>query len=236
MKAIILAAGKSTRLKPIVDSLPKPMVRIHGKPILEHIIYLLKNYGIKEIYINLHYLPQTIQSYFGDGQEFGVRIRYHLEEEILGTAGGVKNFERDIGRSEFLVIYGDNYFDYDLSKIITFHHKKGGLGTIVLYKKEDVSLSGIVQLNKQKRIIRFVEKPTLDQVYSHLVNTGIYVFNPDIFNYIPSNCFSDFGRDIFPELIKGNKPLYGMVIEGNLIAVDTPDLYQSVITKKEKNQ
>jgi NDP-sugar pyrophosphorylase family protein len=229
MKAIVLAAGKSTRLRPVVNSLPKPMVQIHGKPILEHIILLLKYYGIKEIYINLHYLPHIIQGYLGDGKRFGVNITYSFEEEILGTAGGVKNFEKYIGKSNFLVIYGDNYFDYDLNKIITFHNKKRGLCTIALYEKEDVSLSGIALLNKENRIIRFIEKPKPDEVCSHLVNAGIYVFKADIFNYIPSKAFSDFANDIFPKLIKENKPIYGIVMEGKLIAVDTPKLYQSVM-------
>ncbi|MFH1564193.1 MAG: nucleotidyltransferase family protein [Nitrospirota bacterium] len=226
MKAIVLAAGKGTRLKSVVDSIPKPMVPIDGKPILEHIIQRLKFYGIEEIYINLHHLPHIIQGYFGDGHQFGVNITYSFEPEILGTAGGVKNLGKYIGSSQFIVIYGDNYFDYDLSKIIAFHHKKKGLATIVLYEKEDVSLSGIAQINKQNRIIRFIEKPKQQDVVSHLVNAGIYVFNPEIFDYIPSYYLADFGNDIFPKLIKENKSLYGIVVEGKLIAVDTPFLYQ----------
>lgn len=226
MKAIVLAAGKSSRLAPLMNSIPKPMVRVNGKPILEHIIGLLKYYGVEEIYINLHHLPHAIKGYFGDGRQFGVNITYNFEEEILGTAGGVKGFEKYIGTSPFLVIYGDNYFDYDLSKIITFHNKKKGLGTIALYEKEDVSLSGIALLNKRDRIIRFIEKPERNEVLSHLVNAGIYVFNPEIFDYLPSNCFCDFGKTIFPKLIKENKPLYGIVMEGRLTAVDTPYLYR----------
>ncbi len=236
MKAIVLAAGKSTRLQPVVNSLPKPMVQINGKPILEHTILLLKHYGINEIYINLHYLPHIIQGYFGDGQQLGLSITYNFEPEILGTAGGVKGFEKYIGTSQFLVIYGDNYIDYDLSEIITCHRKKRGLGTIVLYEKEDVSLSGIARLDEDGRIIECIEKPKPDELISHLVNAGIYVFNPEIFDYIPPNCFSDFGNDIFSELIKKNKPLYGIVMEGRLLAVDTPYLYQLVINRREKNQ
>ncbi|MEW6607760.1 MAG: nucleotidyltransferase family protein [bacterium] len=229
MKAIILAAGKSTRLKPVVHSVPKPMVQINGKPILEHIILLLKHYGLVEIYINLHHLPHIIKDYFGDGHHLEVNIVYNFEPEILGTAGGVKGFERYIGSSDFMVIYGDNYFDYDLNKIINYHYKKKGLGTIVFYEKEDVRLSGVAVLNKKKRIIRFIEKPKPTEVCSHLVNTGIYVFNHEIFDYIPPNSFLDFGKNIFPELIKKNKPIYGIVMEGRLIAVDTPYLYQSAI-------
>jgi len=233
MKAIVLAAGKGKRLRGIINLIPKPMVKIKGKPILEHNIELLRSHEIKDIYINLHHMPEVIRDYFGNGEKWGVYIVYKYEPKILGTAGAVKNFEDLIGLQKFMVVYGDNcYCDYDLGKIIDFHNKKKGLGTIALYEKDDVSHSGIVEMDDDNKILRFIEKPKPQEMISHLVNTGIYVFEPDIFNFIPDKKFSDFGNDIFPKILKERENLYGIIIEGRLIAIDTPESYKSATEKK----
>ena len=226
MKAIILAAGQSTRLRSVVDSIPKPMIQIRGRPILEHSIELLKKQGISEIYVNLHYLADVIRGHFANGEKWGVKITYAYEKGLLGTAGAVKNFERYIGVSRFMVVYGDNYYDFDLGEIVAFHKEKKGLGTIVLYETEDIKGSGIAEVDRDGKILRFAEKPDSGEAFSRLANASIYIFEPGIFDYIPSDQLSDFGHDIFPKLIEQGKPLYGIVVKGSVIAVDTPELYK----------
>lgn len=229
MKTVVLAAGKGERLRSIVKEVPKPMVKINGKPILEHNIELLRSYGIADIYINLHYLPDVIRNYFEDGKKWGVNITYSYEPEILGTAGAVKKFEKYIRHNQFMVFYGDNCYNYNLAEIIKFHNEKKGLGTIGVYEKEDVSQSGIVEMGSNNRVLRFIEKPKPHEVVSHLVNTGIYVFAPEIFRYIPERKFSDFGRDIFPKILKEGKNIYAMILKGKLTAIDTPEIYRQAM-------
>lgn len=228
MKAILLAAGKGERLKPITDKIPKPMIRIEGKPILEHNINLLKKYDINEIFINLHHLPEVIKDYFGNGNRWDVNITYSYESKLLGTAGVLRNFQKYLSNSKFLVIYGDNLMEFDLNKFLSFHIQKKGIGTIVLYKRIDVSQSGIALLDGNKKIIKFIEKPTNNQIFSSLVSAGVFILEPEILKYIPDNKYSDFGYDIFPELIKERKSLYGFEIEGKIIAIDTIELYESL--------
>lgn len=233
MRAIVLAAGKGERLKGITMSLPKPMIKVNGKPIIEHTIEWLKSYGIEEIYINLHHIPQKIVKHFGNGSKFGVRITYSFENELLGTAGAVKKIADEYFiqlRSElepFLVVYGDNLYDYSLLEIINFHKIKKGIATIALYEKEDVSQSGIVLLDNDSKIMTFIEKPK--QAISNLVNTGTYILEPSVLNYIPPNKMVDFGKDVFPEMIRKKESIYGLIVKGNLIAIDTLDLLRKVI-------
>ncbi len=232
MKAIILAAGKGERLKKIVKEIPKPMVSVKNKPILEHNIGWLKSYGIEEIYINLHHLAHVIQNYFKDGANWRVNITYSYEPTLLGTAGAVRKIADEYWNNEnignFLVVYGDNLFNCNLEEILSFHQMKRGVATIAVYEKEEVSQSGIVVLDKEDRIIKFIEKPKPEEVISHLVNTGIYVLEPKVLDYIKPRKFLDFGKDIFPEMIEQGEKLFGKVIEGNLIAIDTPELYLKV--------
>lgn len=229
MKAIVLAAGRGERLRGVVDDVPKPMVKIRSRPILEQNIELLERCGITDIYVNLHHLPDVIRNHFGDGKDWGVNITYSYEPEILGTAGAVKNIEEQIGADQFFVLYGDNLYDYNLAEIMNFHNEKGGLGTVGVYEREDVSQSGIVEMDSNSRIIRFVEKPETHEAVSDLVNTGIYVFEPGILRHIPERQFSDFGNDIFPRILKGNERIYGMVLRGKLTAIDTPEFYQQTM-------
>jgi len=237
MKAVILAAGKGERLKGVIDSIPKPMVQINGKPILEHNIKWLRNYGITDIYINLHHLPDMIRSYFSEGSRWGVSIVYSYESELLGTAGAVRKIAgecRGYEKEPFLVVYGDNLLsDFNLNQIINFHKTKMGIGTIVLYRKKEVNQSGIAIIDNENKIIKFIEKPKPNEAMSNLVNTGIYVLEPRILEYIPKNGFSDFGKDIFPEIIRSGKSLFGIVLEKRLIAVDTPELLEKAIGRRK---
>lgn len=237
MKAIILAAGTGERLKGVVDDIPKPMIKIKGKSILEHNIEWLKKFGIKEIYINLHHLPQVIQDSLRDGKKWRVKISYSYEPKLLGTAGGVREiidkYWNSVDVSAFLVVYGDNLLNFDLNKIIEFHKLKRGMGTICLYRRQEISQSGIAVINDNDKIIKFIEKPNLKETISNLINTGVYIFEPEILNYIPKDGVSDFGKDIFPEVIERKGKIYGIVMDGELIAVDTPGLLQKAVKEGE---
>jgi len=219
MKAVILAAGKGTRLRPLTDEMPKVMIPIAGKPILEHHIEHLAGAGIEDIFINLHHLPERIMSHCGDGKKWGVRIRYSFEPEILGTAGAIKKLESELRGAPFLVVYGDNFSEFDFADFISCAEKSGGIGTIAVFEKEDVVGSGIVEIGSGDQIVRFLEKPAPNQVISHWANAGIYRLSGDILDYIPDGC-SDFGYDIFPEVIKREKPLFAYKSTVPIWAID----------------
>ena len=222
-KAMILAAGRGTRLRPLTERIPKCMVPIGGKPLLEHTIVWLWKYGVTDLIINLHDLPRMVRDYFGDGQKWGVKITYSVEEEALGTAGGVKNVAWFLD-GPFFVWYGDNLSTCRLDRLWQFHRAKGGIATIALHYREDPTASGIVGLDEGDRITRFLEKPRPDQVFSHWVSAGIFVLEPQMLEAIPSEDAPDFGRDVFPALLVAGESLYGyrMSEEESLWWIDTP--------------
>jgi NDP-sugar pyrophosphorylase family protein len=213
MKAMLLAAGLGTRLRPLTDRIPKCMVPVGGKPILEHNIEWLRKFGITEVMVNLHYLPRVVMDYFGDGHKWGVMLTYSVEKEILGTAGGVKNVAGFFEKEAFIIWYGDNLCACDLEHLAAFHREKAGLATIALYQREDVTQCGIVGLDADNRILRFLEKPDAEQVFSHWVNAGIYILEPEVLDYIPANTLFDFGRDVFPALLEDSQLLYGYCLK-----------------------
>jgi NDP-sugar pyrophosphorylase family protein len=223
MKAVLLAAGKGTRLRPLTDEMPKVMIPILGKPILEHHVEHLARAGIREIFINLHHLPERITSHFGDGEKWGVRIRYSFEPEILGTAGAVKKLEAELRGAPFIVVYADNFSEFDFADFISWSEKASGVGTVAVFEKEDVAGSGVVDIGSGDRIVRFLEKPAPDKVQSHWVNAGIYRLSEDIFDAIPSG-YSDFGHDIFPEAIKRGKKLFAYRSKEPTWAIDHLEL------------
>jgi mannose-1-phosphate guanylyltransferase/phosphomannomutase len=212
MKAVIMAGGEGTRLRPLTCGRPKPMVPVANKPVMEHIIELLKKHGIKDIAVTLQYLPELIREYFDDGNAFGLKMRYYVEQKPLGTAGSVKNAE-DFLDDTFLVISGDALTDIDLESAVAFHKSKGAMATLVL-KRVDIPLEyGVVVTDDSGRIVRFLEKPSWGEVFSDTVNTGIYILSPEIFGWIKSNEVFDFSKDLFPALLKDNQPLYGYITE-----------------------
>ncbi len=212
MKAVIMAGGEGTRLRPLTCNRPKPMVPIVNKPVMEHIIELLKKYNITDIAVTLQYLPDLIRDYFGDGSEFGVKLRYFVEKTPMGTAGSVKNAEEFLDDT-FIVISGDALTDINLSKAIDYHIKKQSLATLVL-KKVDIPLEyGVVVTDDEGRIIRFLEKPSWGEVFSDTVNTGIYILSPEVLGFFNKNEVFDFSKDLFPILLKENKPMYGYITD-----------------------
>ncbi len=224
MKAIIMAGGEGTRLRPLTSSLPKPLSRIVNRPVMEHIIVLLKKHGITEIGVTLQYMPEHIRSYFGDGSAFGVHLTYFLEDTPLGTAGSVKN-TGDFLDDDFLVVSGDALTDADLSSFLAFHKAKGAEASLLL-SPMDIPLSyGVVVTDKEGRIVRFLEKPSWSQVFSDTVNTGIYILNPSVLSLCTS-LPSDFSKDIFPRLLAENRPLYGYVSSSYWCDIGDLDAYR----------
>ncbi len=208
-----MAGGFGTRLRPLTNNLPKPMVPVANRPVMEYIVNLLRESGIRDLYSLLFFHPEAIEGYFGDGSAFGVRMRYIGAIDDYGTAGSVGN-TRGIMDSTFLVISGDILLDFDLSLPIRFHREKGAMATIVLTRVLNPLPYGIVITNKEGRILRFLEKPTWGEVFSDTINTGIYILEPSVFEYIPEGREFDFSKDLFPLLLREDKPLYGYVADG----------------------
>ncbi len=213
MKAIIMAGGEGSGLRPLTCTRPKPMVRLLDKPVIEYTISLLKKYQITDIGITTHYLSREIIDYFGDGSEFGVCISYFVERSPMGTAGSIKNALSFVDDT-FLVIGGDSLTDIDISDAVEFHKKNSSLATLVL-KKSDAPLErGVVVTDKNGKILHFVEKPDWDGVVSDTVNTGIYILEPEIFDLAPNMKVCDFSLDLFPKLLHEKKSLYGYCANG----------------------
>lgn len=223
IKAVILAAGKGTRLRPLTDRTPKVMIPINGKPVLEHHVEQLARHGIDEIFINLHHLPDVIKEYFSNGSRWGVNIQYSLEPEILGTAGAIKKLEKRLGERPFLAIYGDNLHEIDYGAFAAYSEDKHGLATIAVFEKEDVTGSGILAMDDTCRVIRFKEKPSPEEVFSHWVNAGVYWLDPAIFRYLPAGA-SDFSSEIFPAVLRNNERLYAYKLKSDVLAIDNQEL------------
>lgn len=214
MKAIILAGGEGTRLRPISMGMAKTMVPILGRPVLEHLLRLLCKHGITEVCVALNGRQQGVQEHFGNGENFGVRIQYCTEEVPLGTAGAVKNCAEWIGGEDVLVIGGDSVCDLDLSQVMKFHRDKQALATIVISSHPRPLEYGMVLTDGQGAVERFLEKPAWGQVVTNMVNTGIYILSPTILDRIPKGEERDFGKDVFPALMESGERLYACAPEG----------------------
>lgn len=209
-----MAGGEGTRLRPLSLGSPKPMTPLLGRPVMEHIINLLKVHGIDDICVTLFYKPQAVMDYFGGGDRLGVRLTYFIEDEPMGTAGSVKNCMDHIGAEDFLVISGDCVCDLDLTALMDFHRKRGAAATLGLYHHKTPLEYGLVLTDEEGRIERFVEKPAWGQVFTDQVNTGIYLLSPAAMDRVPRNTAWDFGKDLFPALLREGAPLYGLSLAG----------------------
>ncbi|MCX6054718.1 MAG: sugar phosphate nucleotidyltransferase [Chloroflexi bacterium] len=208
MIAMILAAGVGTRLSPLTLFMPKPMVPICNKPVMEHIIDLLAQHEIKTVVANLHYLPDQIERYFGNGQRWGVNLTYSLEKDLLGTAGAVKRVA-DIFEESFFVLMGDAITDLDLTDMMKFHRQNKAKVTLALHPIEDPSCFGVVQVDKKGRILGFQDRPKAGEERSNLANMGVYIVEPEILDLIPANNAFDFEHQLFPQLLEKEVLLYG---------------------------
>jgi mannose-1-phosphate guanylyltransferase/phosphomannomutase len=213
VKAVVMAGGEGTRLRPLTSNQPKPMVPIVGKPCMEHIVELLKEHGFDDIVVTLAFMPQAIRGYFGAGESHGVSIRYSVEESPMGTAGSVKLAE-DALDEPFLVISGDALCDIDLGELVRFHQEKEALVTIGLKSVDNPLEFGIVVTDEDGRIERFLEKPSWGQVFTDTINTGIYVLDPEVLRHVPDGRPFDFSKELFPLLLEMGRPLYGYIADG----------------------
>ena len=213
MRAVLMAGGSGTRLRPLTCDLPKPMVPVFNRPIAEHIVNLLKRHQITEIIATLHYLPDVMRDYFQDGSDFGVKMNYAVEEDQpLGTAGCVKNIE-ELLNDTFLVISGDSITDFDLQAAIAFHKEKQSKATLILTRVPNPIEFGLVITDKEQRIQRFLEKPSTSEIFSDTVNTGTYILEPEVLKYLPEAEECDFSKDLFPLLLAKGEPMYGYIAD-----------------------
>lgn len=225
MQAVIMAGGFGTRLRPITCSIPKPMALVANRPMLSHIIELLKKHNFNDLTMMLYYQPEIIKNYFKDGKDLGVSIKYLRPEADLGTAGSV-GFARENITDTFLVISGDVLTDFDISKAIEFHRKKKAIATMVLTRVENPLQFGVVITDKDGKVERFLEKPSWGEVFSDTINTGIYILEPEVFNYVPENKDVDFSKNLFPQLLKEGKALYGYIADGYWKDIGNHDEYR----------
>ena len=202
MRAMVLAAGLGTRLRPLTNEITKPMVPVLDRPVMAHILDLLEHHGFEDTIANLHYFPESIEQYFG------ARLTYRLEPELLGTAGGVRGCAEFFGSDPFLVISGDALTDIDLSAFVARHRESGGVATLAVKKVSDTREYGVVLHDREGRITGFQEKPSPQEALSDLGNCGIYIFEPEIFDYFPERPFVDWAQDVFPALLENDIPFH----------------------------
>ncbi|NEO47771.1 MAG: NDP-sugar synthase [Moorea sp. SIO4A3] len=242
MKAMILAAGKGTRVRPITYTIPKPLIPILQKPVMEFLLELLRQHGFNQIVVNVSHLANEIESYFRDGQRFGVEIAYSFEGRIvdgqlvgeaLGSAGGMRKIQDfyPFFDDTFVVLCGDALIDLDLTAALKFHKEKGAIATLVAkpVPREQVSSYGVVVTDETGRIKAFQEKPSVEEALSTNINTGIYIFEPEIFNYIPSGQEYDIGGELFPKLVETGAPFYAVPMDFQWVDIGkVPDYWRAV--------
>ena len=229
MKAVVMAGGLGSRLHPLTAKRPKPMVPLVNKPVLFHILSLLKHHNITEVVITVKHLAHHIQEYFGDGSKMGMHIRYAMEESPLGTAGGVKNAEWFLDKEPFLVISSDIVTDIDLSNLLQYHREKQAAVTMALKRVSNPKGYGVVIVDAKGGISQLLEKPEPSQITSNIVNTGIYILEPDVLNYMQTDTKYDFSYDIFPALLQDKAPIFGYLANQYWRDIGTIQSYEQAI-------
>lgn len=227
MKAVILAGGEGTRLRPVTGEVPKPMVPILGVPVMERIVTLLRDQGFTELCAALCYRPEVIQAHFGDGSALGVRMEYRVQRDAMGTAGSVLQCRDFYGKDDFLVMSGDAVCDFDLRMLMERHRQANAAVTMALHPNAEPLRYGLVLLDRESRVRHFVEKPDWPQVVTNLVSTGIYVLSPRAMGYVPEGQPFDFAKHLFPMLLQSGETILGVPMEGYWRDIGTPrDYYQ----------
>ncbi|NJN17197.1 MAG: nucleotidyltransferase family protein [Oscillochloris sp.] len=227
MKAFILAAGAGTRLRPLTDTCPKPMLPIAGRPLLAHTLGWLRRYGVREAALNLHHLPDVVRAGLGDGSRFEMNLCYSYEAELLGTAGAARRIQelyRNFFDQTFVVIYGDLLLDLDLDDLLAFHRTRKSLMTLALKRTDTPHSQGMIAVDTDGRVTEFVEKP---QTWAggDTANAGVYICEPALLNAIPPG-MSDFGHDIIPALLRNGAAVFGKPLKGYLLDIGTPAAYE----------
>lgn len=227
MKAIILVGGEGTRLRPLTCQTPKAMVPVLNRPFLEHVVEHLRKHSVDTIILTLCYLPEPIQSYFGDGSRFGVKMVYIEEKVALGTAGAVKNAEF-LFDSPFFVLNGDVFTDLNCTRMLEVHRKNKAAATIALTPVEDVTMFGVVETAEGDRIRKFIEKPKINEVSTNMINAGTYILEPSVLHNIPANTHFSFERQLFPLLLRKGERLFGFPSPAYWIDIGKPDKYMEL--------
>jgi len=213
MKAMMMAAGAGTRLRPLTYTTPKPMAPVANKPVMEHALENAARHGLRDVVVNLHHAPEPIERYFGDGHRWGIRLRYSKEKKLMGTAGGVKKLESFFGDGTFVVLSGDGLSEIDITAALDFHRKRKSFATMVLKRVHSKFEYGVTMTGPNGRIKKFIEKPSWSDVFTDTVNTGVYIFEPGIFTFIPAGVSYDFGSQVWPALLKAGKPIFGFLTD-----------------------
>jgi len=226
MRAVVMAGGEGSRLRPLTANLPKPLLPVANRPVMEHVLRLLRRHGVEDTVVTLQFLASLVRNYFGDGDELGMSLQYATEQRPLGTAGSVKNAEAALRDDTFLVISGDALTDADLSAMVAFHRSHGALVTVGLKAVPDPLEYGIVICDPDGRVNRFLEKPTWGQVFSDTVNTGIYVMEPEVLDEVPEDTEVDWSADVFPRLLAAGAPVFGYQFDGYWEDVGTLESYR----------
>jgi mannose-1-phosphate guanylyltransferase / phosphomannomutase len=226
VKAVIIAGGLGTRLRPLTYNTPKPIVPVANRPFVVHQIEHLIKHGVDEVILNLHYLSQEIKNVLGDGRQWGIKIHYSIEEQPLGTAGAVKNAEKYFGDEPLIIFNGDVLTDINISKVVNFHREKQALVTLTLTEVEDPTPFGLVLTDKDGRVTNFIEKPSWSMVTAKTINAGIYVVNPKIFRDVPAGKPYSFERQLYPDLLEAGEPIYGYLSNAYWIDIGNPEKYK----------
>ncbi|MCT0249012.1 NDP-sugar synthase [Synechococcus sp. CS-205] len=249
MKAMILAAGRGTRVRPITHTIPKPMIPILQKPVMEFLLELLRQHGFTEVMVNVSHLAEEIENYFRDGQRFGVEIAYSFEGRIedgeligaaLGSAGGIKKIQtfQPFFDDTFVVLCGDALIDLDLTEAVRRHKEKKAMASLVTKRvpRDQVSSYGVVVTDQDSRVLSFQEKPSLEEAASDMINTGIYIFEPEVLDHIPEGIPFDIGSDLFPRLVAAGAPFYALPMDFEWVDIGkVPDYWQAIRSVLEGN-
>jgi NDP-sugar pyrophosphorylase family protein len=226
MKAVIIAGGLGTRLRPLTYNLPKPIVPVVNRPFVVHQIEHLVKHGVDEVIINLHYLSHEIKKILDNGKQWGIKIHYSIEESPLGTAGAVKNAEQFFDEGPMVIFNGDILTDINISKVVNFHREKNATVTLTLTEVEDPTAFGLILTDKEGRVTKFIEKPSWNMVTAKTINAGIYVVDPKIFKGVPKGEKYSFERELYPSLLESGVPIYGYLSDAYWIDIGNPQKYK----------
>jgi NDP-sugar pyrophosphorylase family protein len=230
---MVLAAGIGTRLKPLTDNRPKCLMPLAGRPLIEWTLRWLKKNGVTECVINLHFIPEQIREFAGDGSQYGLKVHYSYEPVLLGTAGAVKK-RVDFFKEPFYLIYGDNFSQWNLLKLKDVFELHQPVAVMAVHWREDVTQSGMIDMDEDGRILRIMEKPGAEDVTSHYVNAGFFYMHPRILEDIPSDKYFDFSYDVFPALLRRGECMYAVKMDEPIIGIDTLDAYERADNLAEK--
>jgi NDP-sugar pyrophosphorylase family protein len=222
---MILAAGMGTRLRPMTDNRPKCLMPLAGRPLIEWTLRWLKEHNITECIINLHYLPEQVEEFVGDGSQFGIDVHYSFEPVLLGTAGALKKVERFFDEP-FYMIYGDNFSQWNLRELQGVFQRRHPLAVMSVHWRDDVTQSGMIEMAADGRIMKMIEKPKIDDVTSHYVNAGFFYLDPGIFQFIPPDLYCDFSYDVFPSVLQAGHEMYAVKMDTTIIGIDTLEAYE----------